>query len=119
MNSVRNVAINNPPITTVANGLCTSAPEPLLNAIGRKPKDATSAVISTGLNRTLVPIITILYRFFIPEDFRRLNSAIRTIQLSTATPNNAIKPMPALILKGNPLNARNRMPPIADKGIAE
>ena len=39
--------------------------------------------------------------------------------LSTATPNNAIKPIPALILKGNPLNARNRIPPIADKGIAE
>jgi hypothetical protein len=35
-NSVRKVAVINPPITTVANGFCTSAPAPVLNAIGKK-----------------------------------------------------------------------------------
>ena len=37
----------------------------------------------------------------------------------TATPNNAIKPIPALILNGIPLNRRANTPPIADNGIAE
>ncbi len=30
-----------PPMTTVANGLCTSAPAPVAIAIGMKPRDAT------------------------------------------------------------------------------
>ena len=38
---------------------------------------------------------------------------------STATPNKAIKPTPALILNGIPLNAKKKIPPIADKGMAE
>ena len=45
---VKNVAINKPPITTVAKGRCTSAPAPSLKAIGKNPKDATHAVINTG-----------------------------------------------------------------------
>ena len=56
--SVKNVADNKPPITTVANGRCTSAPEELDNAIGRKPSEATAAVNSTGLSLTLVPFNT-------------------------------------------------------------
>lgn len=40
-----------PPITTVAKGRCTSAPIPVLSAIGMKPKLATIAVISTGRSR--------------------------------------------------------------------
>ena len=59
-NSVRKVAVINPPITTVANGFCTSAPALLLNAIGKKPKLATVAVINTGLNLIFVPSITLL-----------------------------------------------------------
>ena len=44
-----------PPITTVAKGLCTSAPVPTLSAIGMKPKLATSAVINTGRNLVMAP----------------------------------------------------------------
>jgi len=40
-----------PPMTTVASGRWTSAPTPVLNAIGRKPKLATSVVMSTGRRR--------------------------------------------------------------------
>ena len=47
-----------------------------------------------------------------------LNSATNTIPLSTAIPNKAIKPTPALILKGIPLRAKNKIPPIVDSGIA-
>ena len=58
-NKVKNVAINKPPMTTVAKGLWTSAPAPLLNAIGKKPNEATNAVINTGLSLSLVAFITI------------------------------------------------------------
>ena len=47
------MALRTPPITTVAKGLCTSAPMPVLNAIGRKPRLATKVVISTGRNRVM------------------------------------------------------------------
>src|ERR1019366_1119545 len=49
-NRVNKVAVTSPPITTVAKGRCTSAPAPLLNAIGRNPSEATAAVIDTGRN---------------------------------------------------------------------
>lgn len=52
---VSKVAVINPPITTVANGRCTSAPAPWLSAIGRKPREATEAVINTGLSLIFVP----------------------------------------------------------------
>ena len=117
--SVKNVAISKPPITTVAKGRCTSAPAPSLKAIGKKPRDATNAVINTGRNLTLVPIKTIRLTSFIPSFFNRLNSAIKTIPFKTATPNNAINPTPALMLKGIPLSAKNKIPPIADNGMAE
>ena len=44
-----------PPITTVASGLCTSAPVPVFSAMGRKPKLATSAIINTGRSFVNVP----------------------------------------------------------------
>ena len=44
--------------------------------------------------------------------------ATSTIPLSTATPNKAIKPTPADILKGIPRRYKANTPPIADKGIA-
>ena len=47
-----------PPITTVAIGRCTSEPIPTLNAIGMKPKEATNAVMSTGLSRSSAPCFT-------------------------------------------------------------
>jgi hypothetical protein len=49
--SVKRVLLMIPPITTVARGRCTSAPTPLLKAIGRKPRLATRAVMSTGRRR--------------------------------------------------------------------
>ena len=50
---VSSVLVIRPPITTVASGRCTSAPSPWESAIGRKPIDATSAVINTGRKRTI------------------------------------------------------------------
>src|SRR4029453_10605060 len=56
--SVRNVELIIPPITTVANGRCTSAPALVERAIGMKPNAATAAVISTGRKRVKDPSIT-------------------------------------------------------------
>ena len=49
--SVASVAVIIPPTTTVASGRCTSAPTPVLSAIGMKPNAATSEVMSTGRRR--------------------------------------------------------------------
>ncbi len=43
--SVNSVLVMTPPITTVANGRCTSAPADVLVAIGTNPTLATKAVI--------------------------------------------------------------------------
>ena len=43
---------------------------------------------------------------------------MRTIPFNTATPNKAINPTPAEILKGIPRKYKAQMPPMADKGIA-
>ena len=48
---VKAVEVRMPKITTVANGLCNSAPWLVEIAIGTKPTLATRAVISTGRNR--------------------------------------------------------------------
>ena len=56
--NVSNVAVISPPITTVASGFCTSAPAEVDNAIGRKPSEATAAVMITGRNRVFSPLIT-------------------------------------------------------------
>ena len=111
--------MSNPPITTVASGRCTSAPAPLLIAIGKKPSEATKPVISTGRNLIFVPINTIFFKSCQPSLFNRLNSAIKTIPFKTATPNNAIKPTPADILNGIPRKAKAKIPPTADRGMAE
>ena len=52
---VNKVEVISPPMTTVARGLCTSAPAPVLKAIGIKPKQATRAVIETGLSLDFAP----------------------------------------------------------------
>src|SRR3546814_6718270 len=57
-NSVNKVEVINPPTTTVASGLCVSAPTPLDRSIGTRPRIATLAVISTGRSRSAVPWIT-------------------------------------------------------------
>ena len=50
-NRVNKVDEITPPMTTVASGRWTSEPMPVLSAIGTKPSEATSAVVSTGLTR--------------------------------------------------------------------
>ena len=47
-----------PPITTVASGFWTSAPAETVSAMGRKPKEATAAVIITGLSLAFKPLRT-------------------------------------------------------------
>ena len=65
-----------------------------------------------------VPLKIIFGNDFMPILFKWLNSDIKTIPFNTATPNKAIKPTPALILKGIPLSAKKKIPPIVDNGIA-
>ena len=74
--------------------------------------------MSTGLNLTRVPFMTRSYMSDTPDFSSLLNSATSTIPLSTATPNKAINPTPAEMLKGISLIKRAQTPPIADKGIA-
>ncbi len=118
-NNVSSVATSSPPITTVASGRCTSAPAPLLSAIGRKPSEATAAVMSTGRSLVLVPPRTTCFKFAIPSLRKRLNSEINTIPFNTATPNSAMNPTPALMLKGIPRIVKAIIPPMAESGMAE
>ncbi|MNS54142.1 hypothetical protein D3C72_869230 [compost metagenome] len=118
-NKVKNVAESSPPITTVANGFCTSAPALCDIAIGKKPNEATVAVIKTGRSLIFVPSITRLITSSQPSFSSWLNVPISTIPFNTATPNNAIKPIPAEILKGIPRRINANTPPIALIGIAE
>ena len=55
MTSVSMVEVKSPPITTVANGRCTSAPADPLTAMGRKPSMAAAAVSMIGRRRSIVP----------------------------------------------------------------
>jgi len=55
--NVKRVEVISLPITTVANGFCTSAPVPVKIAIGINPKEATRAVINTGRRRVNAPPI--------------------------------------------------------------
>jgi len=57
------VLLITPPMTTVASGRWTSAPTPVLRAIGMKPRLATSAVISTGRRRVIAASWTALSKF--------------------------------------------------------
>ena len=66
------MALIKPPITTVANGRCTSAPPEEEIAIGKKPNDATDAVIKTGLSLTSVPLIIRSRILVIPSFFNSL-----------------------------------------------
>ena len=87
-------------------------------AIGKNPKDATVAVINTGRNRILVPSIIRFRIFFSPSFSNWLNVPIKTIPFKTATPNKAIKPIPALMLNGISRIINAKIPPIALIGIA-
>lgn len=52
MTSVSMVEVKRPPMTTVANGRCTSAPAEPLTAIGKKPSIAAAAVSMIGRRRS-------------------------------------------------------------------
>src|SRR5690606_39573331 len=117
-NNVNAVAEINPPIITVAKGFCTSAPALVLNAIGKKPKLATDAVIKTGLSLVFAPSIILGIISFQPSFSNRLKVAINTIPFRTATPNKAINPTPADILNGMSRDKRANTPPMALIGIA-
>ena len=117
-NRVKKVAVSKPPITTVANGFCTSAPAPCESAIGKNPNDATVAVINTGRKRILVPSFMRWIMSVIPSFSNWLKVPISTIPFKTATPNNAIKPIPAEMLKGISRMSKANTPPIALIGMA-
>ena len=104
-----------PPITTVASGRCTSEPAPTLNAIGTKPSEATSAVISTGRRRPSAPSRTACGKG-IPCSRRLRTKLIITRPLSTATPDSAMKPTPAEIDSGMPRRASASTPPVSASG---
>jgi len=96
-----------PPITTVANGRCTSAPVPVARAMGINPKEATSAVIKTGRNRVREPCRIASSK---GSPFSR-NSPMKEIitnPFNTATPERAMKPIAAEIDKGIPLTHKEK-----------
>ena len=116
---VKIVAVNKPPITTVANGRCTSAPADEEIAIGKKPNAAAEAVNNTGRNLSVVPFrISSSISFISPLCFNSLKCSTSTIPFSTAIPKSAIKPTPAEMLKGKSLIHKNSMPPTAESGMA-
>ena len=88
-----------PPMTTVANGRCTPAPVLIAIAIGINPREATKAVIKIGLSRVIAPS-SIARSSDIPCSRRPRMYETITKPLSTATPDNAMKPTPAEIERG-------------------
>jgi len=104
-----------PPMTTVANGRCTSDPIPVLNAIGTKPRLATSAVISTGRRRRSAAR-RIAVRSGTPSARSWRIVDTRTMSPRTATPDSATKPTAAEMLNGIPRAHRAITPPRAAKG---
>ena len=97
---VKSVDVNIPPITTVANGRCTSAPADVDIAIGKKPRISVEAVSKMGLILRIEPFLIISLILNLPSDFSSLKPEISTNPLRTATPKSTIKPTPAEILKG-------------------
>lgn len=112
---VRMVDERIPPITTVAKGRCTSAPVPLAKAMGTNPKDATRAVINTGLSLLLDPV-RIASSKGTPSERKDRMEEIMTRPLSTATPDSAMNPTPAEMESGIPRNQRATTPPVNAKG---
>jgi len=72
------VHVTRPPITTVARGRCTSAPDPVASAIGTKPNDATSETEAEAPKTK--PEIQY-------DDFAKLDLRVATIVEAEAHPN--------------------------------
>jgi len=79
--------------------VATSAPAPVAIAIGRSLADATSAVTRTGRSRVSAPSRVASTRGT-PSRRSRSIKVMMTRPLSTATPDSAMKPMPALMESG-------------------
>lgn len=103
------------PITTVARGLCTSAPVLTFSATGIKPKFATSTVIKTGRNLVMTPSTMELIRSPISCSRCLINDNM-TSPSSTAIPDSAIKPTPADIDNGMSPIQSAKTPPVRAKG---
>ena len=91
---------------------------PVASAIGTKPSEATSAVISTGRRRVSAP------SWMAASSGRPCSrncrmKAIITSPLSTATPLSAMKPTAAEIDSGIPRNHSASTPPVSAKGMPE
>src|ERR671934_2563975 len=111
------MALTTPPITTVASGRCTSAPTPVLNAIGTNPRLATSAVISTGRSRTSADSSTASARPSPRSRSWRMN-VTSTMLFSTDTPDTAMNPTAAEIENGIPRSHNATTPPTLPNGTA-
>ncbi|MNN70701.1 hypothetical protein D3C81_1865730 [compost metagenome] len=84
-------------------------------AIGIKPRDATKAVISTGLRRVNAPS-RMASSSPMPFSRKLRMKEIMTRPLSTATPDNAMKPTPAEIESGISRIHNAIIPPVSAKG---
>ena len=88
---VNSVELISPPMTTVASGFWTSAPVPVASAIGTNPSEATSTLMTTGRSRVSAPRM-IACSSGIPSYNNCPMNVSMTKSLSTATPDNAMKP---------------------------
>ena len=107
-----------PPITTVASGRCTSAPAPTLNAIGTKPRLATSAVISTGRRRVSAPS-RIASSSGLPSSRRLPDEGQHHDAVEHRDADSAMKPTPAEIDSGRPRSSSAATPPVSASGTPE
>ena len=101
-----------PPMTTVASVRCTSAPVPLLRAMGTKPRLATRAVINTGRKRVMAPSTTASNRSPVRCYSSRMNATM-TRPFNTAMPDRAMKPTAAEIDSGMPRSHSDSTPPVS------
>ena len=106
---------SSPPITTVASGRWTSAPAPWEKAMGTNPRLATSPVIRIGRNRAMEARKT-ASRPATPSSINCRIAATRTRPSRTATPDSAMNPTPAEMLKLSPRTHKASTPPIAPSG---
>ena len=102
-------------MTTVASGRWTSAPAPWENAIGTNPRLATRPVIRMGRKRAIDASRTARSTGN-PSSMRWRIAETSTKPSRTATPDRAMKPTPAEMLKFSPRSHNTRMPPIAPSG---
>lgn len=72
MSKVSTLEIIKPPMTTVANGRCTSAPAEVAIAIGTNPKDATSPVRNTGRSKCVNGLL-----YALGDDLSGINGELR------------------------------------------